>query len=240
MRRIRRRPRVVWITPERTGRFNGTATASTDNANGRFFVSLTGPYNAGDQTTAVVAVFGDQPVTTLDVGQLNGLSQQFSSAYRLRRIVGKIFVGCEQTTNNSGSYAYVTAGLIVLRCDPNGQPIGALAGYSNQNFDGWSDPWIWRRTWMLGNLSNILLPGSTDFTMPENNTQMGSVMDGPHVDAKTARTVGQEERVFLVVSLSDPFANAAGTPGPQISVFYDLRGVVSLRQNQGNRNNASR
>lgn len=73
---------------------------------------------------------------------------------------------------------------------------------------------------------------------PDNNQNMGSVMDGPHVDAKSQRRVGNEERLFLI---ADAMVAVAGGGGSfSVQWFADLRPVGSILKMAGNRRNASR
>lgn len=240
--RRRRKPRVIWLSCSNDNRLTSPAGTGAANGIGQFVATLTGPFASGDQVTAIVPVFGDKVSSGVELGLFNNsLSDQFASAYRLRRIVGKIFVGVDQLNTNLGEYAWVTAGLIVLRVDQTTNlPLGGNSDYSTQQIDNWSDPWIWRRTWLLSNNTLIAAAGDGRAFYPETNTGYGSVADGPHVDAKTARIVSNEERVFLCVTLTTNETNPGGTDGPTIRVSYDLRGVASLRANQGNRRNASR
>lgn len=64
-------------------------------------------------------------------------------------------------------------------------------------------------------------------------------MEGPHVDAKTARIVGPDQRLFLVVTNTIQGGSAAGGVS-SCEVITDLRVLASMRSSQGNRRNASR
>jgi len=122
------------------------------------------------------------------------------SAYRLRRIVGKLFIGLDQTITQAPDSrpknALIGAGFIILKVDENtGAPINPTANsYSPLDNNNLRDPWIWRRTWMLTNdFSNNL---TEDYEFPRSTTDYGSVLDGSHIDQKTARRVSDEERLF--------------------------------------------
>ena len=239
----RRAPRVVWLPPDR---FNGIgqspgvgATSGQQNGVKRFLTSV--PGGAGSSHTDVLPVVQDNQI---DISLLTGgtLADYEQSAYRLRRIVGKIFVGLDQVAQTGQSTEVaVTAGLIVLRTH---QVAGAIVPlnatteeYSTQMLQNWSDPWIWRRTWYLGNILQEQALGGFAFWNETNGTA-GSALDGPHVDAKTARIVGPEERLFLV------FTATSVNGDPQVSAVlryvWDLRVLASMRSSQGNRRNASR
>lgn len=172
----------------------------------------------------------------------DSLADRASSAYRLRRVVGKIWCGIDQFDQEGvTSEVVVTAGLIVLRThEVAGEivPLNATTEeYSTQMLQNWSDPWIWRRSWLLGNIPNETV-GAFAFFPEANATYGGGNQDAAHVDAKTARIVGTEERLFLVVTGSSVNGN------PQVSItlrlLWDLRVLASMRTSQGNRRNASR
>lgn len=182
--------------------------------------------------------------TTTDLSDLEG------SAYRLRRIVGKIFVQPAQVAGIAATDAttwIVTAGFIILRVTGSGAILsGASNTYDPQILDNIRDPWIWRRSWMLSNQAginalNVATPDTKQVIFPSSNINGygGGVLDGPHIDAKTARVVSDEERLFLVVSANTIDGDAQNTPN-QIGFFGDVRVLASMRKQSGNRRNASR
>lgn len=246
--RIRQRPKVVWLPPNNVNRLGvippNQVLAGTGMGLGwSIGASLQLVATVGATTTAVFPVVADAAVNNAG-GELNSLSDIEQSSYRLRRVVGKIFVGIRQVSDsNQAITGIITAGLIILRTRgaPLNAPLGAPFDYSTISIDNYADPWIWRRAWCLGNNAANLAAGSTAPFYPENNAICGSVLDGPHVDAKTARVVGPEERLFLVIS-----ATTAVVEGqiPEVTTnvecYWDLRVLASMRTNSGNRRNASR
>lgn len=192
------------------------------------------------QGAGVISVVHDVPAPVAT--ELSSLADITQSSYRLRRIVGKIFVSLQQLDDpNVQSSVIVTAGLIVLRVGDDALPLDTnLNHYSPQRQDSASDPWIWRRTWMLSNTFRATSPASFfgGAFWPPTNADYGSVADGPHVDQKTARIISAEERLFLVVGTT----SFDGTSGftLDLRVVTDLRVLASLRSNAGNRRNASR
>lgn len=238
----RRRPRVVWLPPDRFNRWNvpaGTgAVSGTDNGIGEFFLDVVGGVG-GASATAVVPVVQDaqSEVTNIVSGSLADVEQ---SAYRLRRVVGKIFVSASQIAEvGLAPEIVVTAGLIVLRSrEAAGQivPLADLGNYDTQALHNWADPWIWRRTWILGNIPQETAQAVTFW--PESNAEYGSAVDGPHVDVKTARIVGPEERLYLVVTGTVNQGNEQLSN--RVRCIFDLRVLASMRSSQGNRRNASR
>lgn len=170
-----------------------------------------------------------------------------AGGYRLRRIVGKIFGGVNQDiTVDQNTYpvnCIVGAGFMVLRVDAN---TGAPLGIANPNqysplwLDNTRDPWIWRRTWVLTNQFGMNQGGSL-IGYSQNPTAIadyGSVADGGHIDQKTARRIGPEERLFWIVSTCN-FGDAATTDGT-FQWLLDYRLLGSPIKVMGNRRNASR
>jgi len=246
MARRTRRPAVVWLPNDRTNRLNLAPTVAT---NGITSAALVGAISVGaNPVSTSVQIF---PVV-LDEPQgvalaTSSLSDVEGSAYRLRRIVGKIFIQPDQTASivaNDPTSFYVTASFIILRVDNTGTALAPLATYDNQALDQIRDPHIWRRSWLLSNLAgvtalNIATVDTRISFFRRDTTEFGSVQDGGHIDAKTARVVSDEERLFLVVTAVPIDGNAQGRDS-LLLVVADLRVLASMRKQSGNRRNASR
>lgn len=241
-RRTKRRPRVVWLPPDINNRVatSNPIIAPFQSGLGTFLIDANG--GTGTITGGLVAVVKDEPA--LGVLAETTLADSQSSGYRLRRLVGKVFVGIQQIAaadDNLVDAATITAGFIILRVDDAGAPLQSpIDLYMPNRFDSWSDPWIWRRSWKLSVTANAILPGSSQngTLWPENNANYGSAVDGPHVDQKTARVISQEERLFFVMSAVAEGGNVAATTA--ISAVLDIRVLATMRTNSGNRNNSSR
>lgn len=235
----RAKPRVVWLPPnddfciDNVTSQSGVKVFSVD-------VSPAAPFAVGEIPVVVDAEPDTQAVTT-------SLADIASSAYRLRRIVGKIWVRMGQVDDSNIQFAIVTAGLIVRRVDPvtgtslvAGHPNGAELSSPNE-LENYSDPWIWRRSWLVG---NNVAPGAAASTFPPfpETNEFFSGLDGPHVDQKTARIVGPEERLFLNVGVrSNKTGEVSVDEIPTGTlVIVDLRVLGSMRSSSGNRRNASR
>jgi len=238
----RTKPKVVWLPPSTDNRLGVTGAANEFNPG--FFEQLitsAGGETRGSQITAVEAVVKDeaQAIGTSTLADIEG------SAYRLRRIVGSVFVellsgdGVPPATN-APSFWYVTCALIVLRTAAAGGPMSPVTSdYNAAEVNAWGDPWIWRRTWQLGfNTTG----GTSPFPLRDaTNWRPGYAnMDGPHIDAKTARIVSNEERLFLVTTMTAGDGDVAGTAQSSILVTGELRCLASMRKMAGNRRNASR
>lgn len=250
----RRKPRVAWLplTDAHDIGNSGDLTGTVYNA---FLVPFTG--STGDTQSVEIPIVLDAQTSFSDPNST--LSDIESSGYRLRRIVGKIWVITDQSTAvglppDAPGTVLVTAAFIIRQTDQEtGQ---SLAGLTRNAFINpalileTGAPWIWRRSWFLGNrwaLNNVTLSGNVGFPntplneWPQNNfsNYAGGNSDGPHVDQKTARIVGPNERLFLDVSATT-LLEGDGAIVSNIAVFTDIRVLGSLRTTTGNRRNASR
>lgn len=247
MARRTRRPAVVWLPLTTVNRIQlpGGATSGADSAGFQLGVAVPSGGPTGTQTTPLVK---DEPQNI--AGAAETLADLEGSAYRLRRIVGKIYIQPAQiaavTALESTSFM-VTAGIIVLRVDTAGAILsGNNNTYDASSLDNTRDPWVWRRSWCLSNVVgigtlNTAAPDSRPLIWPESNVQAyaGGVMDGPHIDAKTARVVSDEERLFLSVSAQGLDGDTQGLE-TVVAVFGEVRVLASMRKSSGNRRNASR
>lgn len=207
------------------------------------------------------------PVNPVDIPEEGGdwtvgtsLSDVLGSEYFLKRIVGKFFAASQAVTSTTGNVAeatLITAGFFVARAEgtdpeiPAGVPTGALATdvHTFDNFnpkaqDTVREPWIWRRSWILGNKgmfaralafdgTGLAAPAYTPYTSyPQNTAGYGSVADGPHVDCKTARRITQDDRLWFAVSAAAmPFAGAENFGlGVVVDYHLDYRLLGALRR----------
>lgn len=247
----RRKARVVWLPVDLDNRL-GVAP---------------GLASLGSQSSTIIKIFtgnplGDPPITeeipivkdfsgvagdALIASASSTLADIEQSGYRLRRIVGKLdfFVQQIAADANAATQILVTAGFMVRRSDAATgislaalQPSAALGtGLNPANLENIQDPWIWRRSWLL---SNRLGLDPNGLEMPTNNMSYGGGnLDGPHVDAKTARIVGPEERLYFSVTCEGINGVSQGAPAA-IVLIGDLRVLASMKTTVGNRRNASR
>lgn len=264
-RRFRRKPRVVWLRPTGTVRDPGEAAPGDafEQLGAIVLDSTPVTVGAGGIPTIEIPLVVDQPPSEtfagapLSVLQAAGLNQTIEYGYRLRRVVGAIHLACSSqdltVQDNNFSGVLVTAGLIVRRVESDtGTALAPGIDVNPALITNWSDPWIWRRTWVLTtdansprdineNILNRL--GRFGFTVfPYTTDHYGDIRSGPHVDAKTARRIGPEERLFLDIS----FIGLPLNQGPGVQQTLNVSGVIDLRclatvfTNSGNRRNASR
>lgn len=239
MRRRTRRSRVTWL-PNLV-----FTTDGGENLNIQSGVVDVDP-RAISTTEYYPLVRDEQPDATDTI-----LSDYTQSGYLLKRIVGKFFVGMGQRAPEGEppppvtGFTIVTAALEVLRTDESNNPTAA-ANIQNLNplYElNERDPWIWQRSWILSNgnfqpsAGNAIEESFAYF--PYTNQEYGSVQDGPHVDAKTARRIGPEERLFLTVTTNSLTDMGAGAEGGAIAFAFQYR-VLGVPLRSSNRRNASR
>lgn len=258
----RRRPRVVWLPNIGEPAYSGDDLSANPS-----FIHNTSTLTLGGGRigTLEFALFQDNPPERYPLGAAanialwdrSSLASMVDYGYHLRRIVGKLHIHVATPAENpvlrEHSGLVVTCGLMVRRVDSDSGLAEATGTEANASaLATVRDPWIWRRSWLLRNgaIPNILNTGASPVGATDDANMLlnspftpagyGSVLDGPHVDAKTHRVVGPDERVFLDVTVRIPFADS-GTPTDwDVSTFFDYRDLATLRTNQGNKRNASR
>jgi len=235
---MRRKPRVVWLPPTNANSFG------SDNTSGiQIFAVDTS--DAQPVATGEIPLVIDAQSDPLDALAVNSLSDIENSGYRLRRIVGKIWVLNNGSDETQAAFTIVTAGIIVRRAlDSTGVSYAVQTGdetlINPAHIGNYGDPWIWRRSWFISNRDVAADPANAGLNLTPNNWGHGpSAVDGPHVDQKTARLISSEERLFLNVSVRQNI-ESAGQIDMTTTILTDLRCLASLRTSTGNRRNASR
>lgn len=257
----RRRTKYNWLP------ILGTQLAQDpDNTSSRFFTQVV-PKNGTTQISFANLTF-DNPKDSENATLADPLVDFIGSEYVLKRIVGKIHCGIEAvanagnpvepvSVNNVPSAVLVCVAFFVARQEDGvavDVPIGtstdaqAIENYSPQDADNQREPWIWRRTWILGNplrknevvqddafkLNVFGVVGSSEY--PSTNAGYGSIMDGPHIDSKVARRIRQEDRLYCVstvrnyppgTTVEDP---AEGTVQTFVRTNVDVRLLGALRK----------
>lgn len=246
MRRRRRRARYTWLPTL------GTAGVSTfDSYSGLQVSGSLDP--TGGSSLLATPILLDQPQETTSAGINQGspLSILIGNDYIIKRIVGKFHFGI--VNGNDGELprangALLTAGFFVSRVDDaqspgdEATPIGGdsfqglVSMYGPQNVDVIREPWIWRRTWILGNPTkvqgnenaNIVQNVLSNF--PSTTGGYGSIQDGAHIDAKSARRVRNDERLFFVFQIRQLPINSVFTVGAEFFGILDYRVLGALRK----------
>lgn len=234
-RGFRRKPRVVWLPTDPTFAVDGNMQGGSNV--GTFFIDSAGPAAIGFATNADIPLVIDNQLTP--VPGTTSLADIESSGYRLRRIVGKVYCALTQVVQDDAGAVLVAVGFIVRRVNPDGTPAFAAARRQPTFQENIPDPWIWRRTWILANGSSSQVETSFVDSANFSNMEGGpSAVDGPHVDAKTARIIGPEERLFMSASVT--LLNSSDAAVMSTRFAYDFRVLASMRTSSGNRRNASR
>lgn len=250
-RTSRKRTKYTWFPT--IGSAVGT---DQDDVSGRAFnLSVLG---TGQQSVIVSPITYDAPaepgdVDPTDPGVLAGIVGQ---EYFLKRIVGKFFLQLpakREALNDPSTIrgALVGAGFFVARANDAdsggglGTPIGSAStaelvdNYSPLANETIREPWIWRRTWLLGNAAFRYaeqasvtgdLAGSSGTNYPSSTADYGSVMDGPHIDAKCARRISQDERLWFAVAGVRWPLDEQSNAGVTLDGYLDYRLLAQLRK----------
>lgn len=236
----RRRARVAWLP---------NLPFASDAGEPLNILSAGIPVDAtGKTSTLVFPLVKDEGPDPL--GQ--SLSDYTQGGYILKRIVGKLFVGMGQYPEGENTelpFSLVTASFEILRTDVTNVPAGITnkdVNYNSLLEDNERDPWIWQRSWCLSNGNSTINPttgiGNSFGYYPYTNAEYGSVADGPHVDAKTARRVGPDERLYLCVTTTCIADYTAANPTVRdggVDILFQYR-VLGVPVKMSNRRNASR
>jgi len=266
-RSFRRRARPLWFPPlgvnftvgEDTTRSGASTFLLEVPNNGAIaFIEFPLTFDFGQERTLAFAN-NTTPTETL--------ASLMNSAWRVRRIVGDIFAayspGGTAANDQSGVTppgCLFTAGFMVRKVDDTGLPMGS--NVDALNGDDYDDPWVWRRTWLLGQDAFSLRDGGNlttgrpfsgvgvynqetqwPFTyFPRTNVQYGYKDGGSRVDQKTNRIIGPEDRLmihFAAKALPIQSVPYNGAPRSVVAGVYDLR-LLGFMARATNRRNASR
>lgn len=236
----RRKPAVQWLP------LTVTNVVSAGGVRGNFYAdSFTIPPLFGARSSQMYTIIPDYPASAIrQANQIPSLGDWEGSAYRLRRIVGKVFAGMEQNIPPQGSTypmaCLLTVAYEIIRVDEAaGAPLRAADAYSPQDLDNIQDPFIWRRSWVLTNDFGGNAQAQPFWQWaPRGTPDYGSAWDGPHIDARTARRVSDEERLIALVSCTNISGDADLAGGGRI--VLETRALASALRPAGNRRNASR
>lgn len=270
-RRKRRRKPVQWLPPIGQQFNTSGAGTPTDVASQNAAVTLTVPLlvvsPAGpDNVQEFPLTIADNPDAFLSGAaaafgayQAQNLADVQGFGYSLRRIVGCLEVAvapAENGQNITPSVVAVTAGLIVRRIasdNPNQSQMAAVSSsqVNPQRLDNATDPWLWRRTWLMspGNAGPTPSAPSADdgwsqfagVYQPSNSVFTG-MNKTASIDVKGRRVVKDEERLFLNVGVRPVGINPASVDNFEIAfgLYFDYRILATTFVAKSNRRNASR
>jgi len=173
--------------------------------------------------------------TREEAGASDQLVDFIGTNWLIARLVGKLHLAYSQDNSAPGGVqnippaALISAGFFVARADAN-QPSVPIGDDNNLGQDysplalaTQREPWMWRRTWVLGNNAAPATSGSfpDGFAFPATNSSR-SVVDGPHIDCKVKRRSSNDERLWFAIS------GCAWTPGTGSSAAQDGSVVYTL------------
>lgn len=231
------------------------------------FCTIVSLGTAAPQDGTVAVGLAPVAVDNLDdnTGRANLLNDAMQGGWALRRVVGKIFCSLQSADTEYGpptalntypTGVAVTVGLFVARAqqDQDDVPIGsndiatAIRQYNPQHPIVITEPWIWRRTWFLGDaalrgayLAEKLTPTGRGrpldsvWSFPPNNALYGSIQDGPHIDAKTRRRILEDERLWIATAarltpMGSDFSSSTMASDMLVDIRADLRFFGALRR----------
>lgn len=217
------------------------------------------PNPTGAITTGILPVTFDSPFEGDNTSTgVDSLADIVGSEYVLKRIVGSLFIsrtaGSDTDSTTASIAALVTCGFFVARAndgDVGGgadTPIGSATeaerrdNYSPIDTDTIREPWIWRRTWVLGAAGRAQRFANQAFTnafvgnYPASTALYGDLMSGPFFDSRVKRRVAQDDRLWFVVSSANyPLGSSAtgGTTSPELEGTLEYRIFGQLRKARG-------
>lgn len=237
--RKKRRAKYTWL-PVLGSELESTTPGLYINKWGRDFNITAAPESLGICRPLTADLPRDEDLTTADPGVL---SDSIGQEWFLRRIVGKLFIRWGANAGgDSATNIKIAAGFFVARADhiDGDIPAGGDSSWTgNINpgvynmFDPSSnatirEPWIWRRTWIIGNPDIDTDTSWPKGLAPYSNATYGSALDGPHIDAKTMRRISNDDRLWFAMSATTwPFGSSGGG---NIIANLDIRLLGALRR----------
>lgn len=241
----KRRTRYQWLFTRGSA---GPVSDVLDSTNFRDFPTLN-PGTTGNTAIAIVPVLEDTSSDEQTTGLPLGVYQ--NNEYVIKRIVGKAFVNVAQVAGSQKGAIVAGLGFFVARAEDSSEnpapgeedfPIGfrgnafdaKVNDYGVLNNTTMREPWIWRRTWVLSNQLTTAANEVTSF--PKTNVEYGSVQDGPHIDAKVARRVRHDERLFACFQVSPyPVAHSFTADANDVVIHcaFEVRVLGAMRKQKG-------
>lgn len=239
--RRRRRTKYTWLPTIGGDTFPGPG--DRDFVFNGITRQLSLPSSGGPTTLDIFPVIADNVRDV--VGNEEGQLVDFvGSTLFLKRIVGKCHVWFQQSNQNGDTQpaAVISAGFFIARQHGDQSvgffPVGLQDGDNVDDFDEYSpagqpcirEPWIWRRTWILGNnLTQLPVTESANGAFFPATNASRSVLDGPHIDAKTARRTQNDERLWFAWQ-AHSLIGASTLSGTSVALHLDCRYLGAVRR----------
>lgn len=242
----RKAPNVVWLPPDTT---HGIETASSDLSSPtapavmRGLIQVPPGASPGTYTVWTGGIAGDMANDeSVLVNATTGvtLADIYRSGYRLRRVCGQFFAAWEQADVDVDSPCNVmlTMALQVMQTDDNGNPADVPAAIPDI-YETTRNPWIFRRSWILTNYAQN--PTGQKYGLISTGNAALNVREGTFFDQKTARTVGRDQRLFMMVQCTPLDGDPVGAATGNIFFWWNFRMLGSLfKVSSSNRRHSSR
>lgn len=198
------------------------------------------PFDTNTEVNAVLPIAADEGEDEdANEGASSFLNDSLGQDYFVERIVGTMFVACQQLppgeAGNAISSMTAVAGIFVGPKAP-GAPTQALGAndpntYSPMLSMNADQPWMFRRTWVVGNLA-IPVSASLFGNFPPTNAS-GHGLTSPDVDVRSVRRIHKNERLFLSLSILQTYPDQTlneGGNAPQVRFSWDFRILGALRR----------
>lgn len=261
-RRRKRRSRGTWFPTLGANLSIGGLTFAPNGIRFAF-----GPGIAPGLNLSISQLTFDQPVEPIGVAATNTIHLQdvIGNEWFLKRIVGKYTCWLVADPANDPALLQappvgVALGFFVARADSNNEnePNGfsalsaddAYAQYSPWSQQTMREPWIFRRTWLLGGNTNgtqyqnvggtnFVFPSTVNVGLPMANWMYGSTLDGPHLDIRTKRRISNDDRLWAAVGLETSLFGIPGGGADQAVIFesyldYRIFGSPRKARQRGN------
>jgi len=236
--RRRRRTRLQWFP---TFSSAGNVGSLFDDFSGRLFQLNT---SSGNESTTIISPL------TIDaqsdtVGESLSLQEVMGQSWRLTRIVGSIFLA-RSVGGDDPAGVLVSAGIFVARqqdsdleVDTFDSPIGAdtndraTFNYGPSHSSNISEPWVWRRSWILGRSTvapSVVAPNAlVESAFPSSNTfGYNAPNEGTHIDAKVGRRIRKEERLWFSIQ-AHPISMRESLNAPDTEFVCQVGGYLDIR-----------
>lgn len=196
----------------------------------------------GSPTLGVFPVILDRPLEAGEVENAEGdapgrLPDIIGQEWFCERIVGSLFIGLDlgDTGQNVPNGVIVTCGFFISRAGDAASPEGAGQPIGGPTFNSYSpaaqnairEPWMWRRSWILG---GSVTPGQGFSNFPTANAFYGSALEATKVDVKSVRRIGNDDRLFFACGTTTVASVEGDKVDGRISGCLDVRVLGALRK----------